>query len=111
MERRNAYAQYQAGEGVPIYRGFAIEDLRTLEVAPWARKGSCGAFVNLECTGGTNDASVVEIPPGGQTNAQRHIYEEMVYILEGNGATSVWYDENRKVTFEWGKGSLFAIPL
>ena len=111
MERRNAYAVYQAGEGVPVYRGFAVEDLRTLELAPWARKGALGAFVNLDGTGGTNDASVVEIPARGQTSVMRHIYEEMVFVLEGNGSTSVWYDDKRKVTFEWGKGSLFAIPL
>jgi len=111
MERVNAYSQYQQGEGVPVYRGFAVEDLRTVELAPWARKGASGAFINLDGTGGTNDAYVLEIPPRGQTNVQRHIYEEMVYVLEGNGSTSVWYDEKRKVTFEWGKGSLFAIPL
>jgi mannose-6-phosphate isomerase-like protein (cupin superfamily) len=111
MERLNPYSRYQESEGVPIYRGFAVDDLRTLELAHWARKGANGAFVNLEGTGGTNDAYVLEIPPRGQTNVQRHIYEEMVYVLDGNGSTSVWYDENRKVSFEWGKGSLFAIPL
>jgi quercetin dioxygenase-like cupin family protein/oxalate decarboxylase/phosphoglucose isomerase-like protein (cupin superfamily) len=111
MERFNAYAKYQEAEGVPVYRGFAVDDLRTLELASWARKGALGAFVNLDGTGGTNDAYVLEIAPRGQTNVQRHIYEEMVYVLEGNGSTSVWYDETRKVTFEWGKGSLFAIPL
>src|SRR5581483_7865003 len=83
----------------------------TLELAPWARKGTLGAFLNLDGTGGTNDAMVIEIPPRGQSNVMRHIYEEMVYVLEGNGSTSVWYDERKKVTFEWGKGSLFAIPL
>jgi oxalate decarboxylase/phosphoglucose isomerase-like protein (cupin superfamily)/mannose-6-phosphate isomerase-like protein (cupin superfamily) len=111
MERLNAYAKYQEGEGVPVYRGFAVEDLRTLELAPWARKSARGAFINLDGTGGTNDAYVLEIPPRGQTNVQRHIYEEMVYVLDGSGSTSVWYDENSKVTFEWGRGSLFAIPL
>jgi len=111
MERLNPYAKYQEAEGIPVYRGFAIEDLRTLELAPWARKDAKGAFINLDGTGGTNDAYVLEIPPRGQTNVQRHIYEEMVYILDGIGATSVWYEENRKVTFEWQKGSLFAIPL
>ena len=32
-------------------------------------------------------------------------------MLEGNGSTQVWYDESKKVSFEWKKGSLFAIPL
>src|SRR6266487_1349032 len=83
LERLNAYARYQESEGVPVYRGFAVEDLRTLELATWARKGARGAFVNLDGTGGTNDAYVLEIAPRGQTNVHRHIYEEMVYILEG----------------------------
>lgn len=111
MERFNAYSVYQQGEGVPIYRGFAVEDLRRLELADWARKGASGAFINLDGAGGTNDAYVLEIAPRGRTSVQRHIYEEMVYVLDGNGSTSVWYDDNRKVTFEWGRGSLFAIPL
>src|SRR5207248_9292186 len=27
------------------------------------------------------------------------------------GSTSVWYDENKKRSFEWGPWSLFAIPM
>ena len=111
MEKINAYEQYQRNEGIPVVRGFAVEDLRTAEVKPWARRGVLGTFVNLDGTGGTNDAYVLEIPPGKATEPQRQLYEEMVYILDGNGSSQVWYDENKKVTFEWQRGSLFAIPL
>jgi oxalate decarboxylase/phosphoglucose isomerase-like protein (cupin superfamily) len=111
IERVNTYAAYQRQEGIPVYRGFAIEDLTTLELAPWARRGGLGAFINLDGTGGTNDAYVCEIPPGGSLAPQRQLYEEMIYVLAGNGATQVWYDEGHKVTFEWQAGSLFAIPL
>lgn len=35
----------------------------------------------------------------------------MIVILSGLGKTEVWNDGGRKVTCEWKKGSLFAIPL
>jgi quercetin dioxygenase-like cupin family protein len=111
LERVDAYAAWQQAEGVPVVRGFYIDDLNTLDLAVWPRKGGRGAFVNLEGTGGVNDAHVVEIAPGGTSEPERHLYEEMVYILSGRGSTSIWYDEAHKQTFEWRTGSLFAIPL
>jgi len=111
ITRVNAYDLFQKEEGIPIYGGFAVDDLRTVELGPWARKGGRGAYINLDGTGGTNDAYVAEIPAGGSLNPERHMFEEMVYVLDGAGATSVWYDEKRKVSFEWKAGSLFAIPL
>ena len=41
-----------------------MEDLNEVELAPWARKGGRGSYINLDGTGGTNDAYVCEIPPG-----------------------------------------------
>jgi oxalate decarboxylase/phosphoglucose isomerase-like protein (cupin superfamily) len=111
MQKVNAYEAFQQQEGIPVVRGFGVEDLRTIEVRPWARKGGLGTYINLDGTGGTNDAYVCEIPPGQATNPGRQLFEEMIYILEGNGSTQVWYDENKKVSFEWKKGSLFAVPL
>jgi quercetin dioxygenase-like cupin family protein len=111
LERVDAYKRWQAAEGVPVVGGFYIEDLNTLELNPWPRKGGRGAIVNLEGTGGINDAHVVEIAPGGTSNPERHLYEEMVYIVSGRGSTSVWWDDGRKQTFEWGRNSLFSIPL
>jgi quercetin dioxygenase-like cupin family protein len=111
LERVNPYNEFLRGEGIPVVRGFAIQDLKTLEVSDWARKGGRGAYINLEGTGGTNDAYVCEIPPGGSLNPERHLFEEMIYVVDGNGSTSVWYDESQKRSFEWHTGSLFAIPL
>lgn len=111
LHKVNAYTDFLNAEGVPVIRGFAIDDLKTVDVAPWARKGGNGAYINLEGTGGTNDAYITEIPPGGTLNPERHLFEEMVYVVDGNGSTAVWYDESKKRSFEWGPGSLFAIPL
>ncbi|HLY65716.1 MAG TPA: ethanolamine ammonia lyase-activating protein [Chloroflexota bacterium] len=107
----DAYKEWQEREGVPVVTGFYIEDLKTLDLVPWPRKGGRGAFVNLEGTGGVNDMHVVEIAPGKQSEPEHHLYEAMVYVLTGHGSTSVWYDEKHKQTFEWGPGSLFAIPI
>ncbi|HEX8969806.1 MAG TPA: cupin domain-containing protein, partial [Chloroflexota bacterium] len=111
LERIDAYEQWQKAEGVPIISGFYIEDLNTVELGPWERKGGSGAFVNLEGTGGVNDLHVVELAPGRASEPERHIYEAMIYVLSGRGSTQVWYDENRKASFEWGPGSLFGIPI
>ncbi|HEX6511262.1 MAG TPA: cupin domain-containing protein, partial [Chloroflexota bacterium] len=110
-ESFDAYESWQKREGVPVVTGFYIEDLKTLPLGPWPRKGGSGAFVNLDGTGGVNDMQVVEIAPRGQSEPEQHIYEEMVYVLSGQGSTSVWYDERRKQSFEWGPGSVFAIPI
>src|SRR5207253_101846 len=51
------------------------------------------------------------IPPGGKTAPQRHLYEEVVYVLAGRGSTSVEAPSGERHSFEWHTGSLFAIPL
>jgi len=110
-DKIDTYTTWQQAQKIPINRGFFIEDLTKVEVAPWEHKGGLGAFVNLDGTGGTNDGYVCEIPPGKQLKEQKHLYEEMVYVLDGHGATSIWQKDGKKHTFEWHPGSLFAIPL
>ncbi len=107
----NTYAEFKRREGIPAIEGFGVPDLATVELADWARVGGRGVFIDLEGTGGTNGAYVCEIAAGKSLVAEKHLYEETIYVLAGNGATSVWYEGREAVTFEWGPGSLFAIPL
>jgi gentisate 1,2-dioxygenase len=39
------------------------------------------------------------------------MFEQLIYVVKGRGATTVWNDEGRKQTFEWQEGSLFSPPL
>jgi len=110
FQRFDPYAEWQEAEGVPSIGGFYIPDVNSLELYPWERKGGRGVFVNLEGTGEINDAHVVEIAPGGKSAPERHIYEELVYVVSGHGSTTVT-SGSRSQTFEWGPGSLFAIPI
>jgi len=104
------YGEWAKREGVPITTGFGV-DLLEVDVRPWARIGASGAFVHLDGRGDFVDVQVVEIPPGGETEPQRHLYEAVVYVLDGNGSTSVEMPDGSKRSFEWQTSSLFAIPL
>ncbi|HZA56841.1 MAG TPA: cupin domain-containing protein [Candidatus Udaeobacter sp.] len=110
-ERIDTYRKWQDAQRIPVIRGFFVEDVNTVELVPWDLKGVPCSFVVLDGTGGVNDAYICEIPPAGKTKPQRHLYEEMVYVTKGYGATTVWQRDGKKHTFEWGPGSLFAIPL
>ena len=106
------YGEWTSREGIPVVDGFGF-DLRAMEVAPWARcgGGAKGALVHLKGRGDFVNAYVCEVPPGGQTDPQRHLYEEVIYVLSGRGSTSLEAPGGRRHSFEWGAGSLFALPL
>jgi mannose-6-phosphate isomerase-like protein (cupin superfamily) len=110
-ETIDAYREWQAAQNIPVHRGFFVADLKKVPVSFWDLKGGPAAFINLDGTGGTNDAYVCEIPPGGKLKPQKHLYEEMVFIVEGRGATTVWHEKDKPHSFEWQPGSLFAVPL
>jgi mannose-6-phosphate isomerase-like protein (cupin superfamily) len=107
----DTYRNWQERQGIPIVRGFFVQDISSVELAFWNFKGGPASFVNLDGTGDTNDAYVCEIPPGSKLKPQKHLYEELVYIARGHGATTVWQNGSKKHTFEWQPGSMFAIPL
>jgi len=105
------YARWQEAEGIPIYRGSYVEDLHTVAVASWPRLGQKGAFVNL-AEQEHDDGWVVEIAPSGQTAVQHHLFEALIYVLDGQGATTLWQgNSDKKQTVEWQRGSVFAPPL
>ena len=108
--RVSPYRQWQESEGIPIYRGSYITDLLSLELAPWARVGQRGAFVNL-ADQEQDDAWVIEIAPAGSTAVLHHMCEAAVFVLEGRGATTFWQEGTAKESVEWKRGSVFAPPL
>jgi oxalate decarboxylase/phosphoglucose isomerase-like protein (cupin superfamily) len=110
-EKESPYTRWVADEGLDIIAAHYVPDLRTVELKPWERRGGRGVFINHEATRTSNDCYVCEIPAGGQLAPQRQLFEEMILILGGHGSTRVWNDAGAEVTFEWGPGSLFAIPL
>jgi quercetin dioxygenase-like cupin family protein len=110
---KTAFEQWVEYEGVPMVRDFIVHDLNTIEVKPWDRLGASGNWVVL---GAPEDqlsmgAYVCEIGPGKSSKPQKHLYEEIVYVLRGSGATTVWNEGGKPLSFEWKRGSLFSPPI
>lgn len=104
------YDWFLERENVPVYGGNFVDNVYTLELADWPRVGGKGAYLSMANQQVTN-GHVVEIAPGGQLKPERHLFEKIVYVLSGNGATQVWWEDGKRLTFEWQAGSFFAIPL
>ena len=68
-----------------------MESIHTIGVEPWERTGTNAALLDL--TSDPLDGALVnnqgtirfvcEIPPGGKFNLERHMYEEIFFVLKG----------------------------
>ena len=106
------YDRFMEEEGIPVYRGIGVKNVRDLPLKPWKRLGGNGSYVQLYGTEGLWGMYVVEVPGAGALNVERHMYEKVVLVLDGRGSTEVWQEgQNKKHVFEWAKGSMFTIPL
>src|SRR5882724_287445 len=108
MENKQSYAEKTYGEDtsfdqfldweeLPVIRNFVVGDIRKVEVTPWRRRGGLGCYIILghPREAPNSAAYVCEIPPGESLNPQKQMFEEMIYVLKGRGATSVWLDDGR----------------
>src|SRR5258705_892709 len=104
------YATWAANEGVPITEDFGV-DLLAVPTATWPRYGVDGGIVHLKGRGDFVSIFVLDLAPGAKSVPQKHLFEEVVYVLSGHGNTTIETSDGRKHSFEWGPKSLFALPL
>ena len=58
------------------------------------------------------DLTLVEIPPGGQLPPDRHLAEEMIYIVAGEGYTTMWTRPGEQPQrYDWSAGDLLSPSL
>src|ERR1700704_3800366 len=89
-EKDTPYLRWVRGEGLDIISAHYVQNLRTVELKPWARRGGRGVSLNHDASRTTNDCYVCEIPAAQKLNPQRQLFEEMVFVLDGRGSTTVW---------------------
>jgi len=111
LEPGKAYDRWVAAQELPVHKGYYVEDLKKLELGRWDPRECHGAFLSLAGQEGISEARVIEIPPGKTLPPFRFAFDEIVFVVEGQGLTTVWGDNSRpKKTFEWQKHSMFMIP-
>jgi mannose-6-phosphate isomerase-like protein (cupin superfamily) len=107
-----SYDDFMEEQGVPIFRGIGVRRVQDMPLKPWPRMGGKGTFIQLYGTEGRWGCYVIEVPPAGALNPEKHMYEEIMVVVEGRGTVEIWADGQTKPhTFEWQRGSMFSIPL
>lgn len=105
------YDDWMESIGIPIYQGYYLEDLRTLELGWWEERQCHAAFIQLMGQEGISSARVTEIAPGKTLPPLKFALDEVFYVLEGLGLSTIWAGEGTpRKSFEWHKHSMFMIP-
>jgi quercetin dioxygenase-like cupin family protein len=109
--RTFTYNRWMESTGIPIHKGYYLEDLRTMELGWWKERQCRAAFIQLMGQEGVTSSWVTEIPPGTSLLPTYFALDEVVYVVEGRGVTTAWpVDGKSRKTFEWQRHSLFLLP-
>ena len=109
--KKFSYDLWMESVGLPIHKGFYIEDIRTLELAWWEERQCNAAFIQLMGQEGVSAARVTEIAPGKTLPPVKFALDEIVYVAQGRGLATIWAGKDKpKKSFEWQAHSMFLIP-
>ena len=79
------YERWMEKEGVPIVEGFGVTDVGRISLRPWSRLGCDGAYLQLRGLEGITGVYIGRIAPGTMTEPEKHLYEKVIYIIQGEG--------------------------
>ncbi len=105
------YEHWMEKEGVPIIEGSGVRDLRDLTLGHWKRLGCEGAYLQLGGLDGTTGVYVGKLAPGRSLEPEKHLYEKIVYILQGEGVAEIQQQGRLPQVFTWHAGSVLSPPM
>ncbi len=80
---KSPYDRFIESQGIPIHRAIGVHKVQDLPLMPWKRLGGRGTAIQLLGTEHMWGMYVVEVPGAGALNSERHLYEEIYYVVEG----------------------------
>ena len=105
------YERWLEKEGIPILDGFGVTDVKRLSLRPWKRLGCDGAYLQLRGLEGITGVYVARVAPGTMTEPEKHLYEKVIYIVQGQGVAEIQQSGRVPQAINWKTGSLFSPPL
>ncbi len=108
---KTAYEKWIEQENIPVVEGYGVSDVRELSLGNWKRLGCRGAYIQLKGLEGITGMYAGEILPGAALKPEKHLYEEIILILSGQGKAEIWQRGQQSRVIEWQEGSLFSPPL
>jgi oxalate decarboxylase/phosphoglucose isomerase-like protein (cupin superfamily) len=105
------YERWMEKEGVPIVEGFGVSDVGRISLRPWSRLGCDGAYLQLRGLEGITGVYIGRIAPGTMTEPEKHLYEKVIYIIQGEGVAEFQQRGRVPQSIKWKTGSLFSPPL
>jgi mannose-6-phosphate isomerase-like protein (cupin superfamily) len=108
--RGSTYERYLAERGTRVIRDGHVPSLIDLELSPLP-DGTSAVAVQLPGMEGLSSMEVIELPAGFQTACRRHLYEEYVLVLSGEGSVVFHGSAGGERELPWRRESVFAIPL
>ena len=104
------YERWVEGQGIPVIRGFHVDDLTKVQTSEWKAKGVAAAIIALDGADDTNGSFVLQIDKGEATVWDHHVYEELYFVVSGEG--SIELRTGGSVERQpFGAGAVFAPPL
>jgi len=83
------YERWIEKEGVPIVEGFGVTDVRKINLGAWKRLGCEGAYLQFRGLEGITGVYIGKIAPGAALEPERHLYEKVIYIIQGEGVAEI----------------------
>ena len=106
----DSYLAWCDEQPVPVIDNFGI-NLMEIETAPWDLYGMNGAICLMKGRDDFVSIFCFDLTPGSKSRELHHLYEEIVYVVDGYGSTQIELPDGAKHSFEWGRNSLFSVPL